>query len=369
FETADLRALASASVQALATAQVEALTTAQTAALTTQQIASLRTAQLEAFSTDDIVALTTAQVQALSTSQIASLTTTQFASMATDDIVALTTAQARALTTDQIVAFTTEQIVALETRDIASMTMTQISSFATEDIAVMTAAQVDAMIAATPIVLDLDGDGIRTLAAAEGVNFDIDGDGQAEKVGWVGSGDALLVRDRNADGTINDGTELYGGATRLADGTRAGHGYNALAQEDTNQDGRIDANDAHFHELRLWTDADRDGLTDEGELRGLVDLGVVSLDLSAVVGTQMDNGNLLGLVSSYTTASGETRDMADVWFAKDVPPVALDELLASPAAEVLPAAPTAPAGTAAPAAPVSQNPLGDDDLRNQGPLI
>jgi ribosomal protein L12E/L44/L45/RPP1/RPP2 len=69
--------------------------------------------------------------------------------------------------------------------------------------------------------------------------------------------------------------------------------------------------------------------------------------------------------------------MADVWFAKEVPPVGLDELLASPASEVLPASPAAPAsaaaqGAPAPAvapAPVNQNLLSDDDLRNQGPLI
>ncbi|RYF06079.1 MAG: hypothetical protein EOO40_09550, partial [Deltaproteobacteria bacterium] len=52
------------------------------------------------------------------------------------------------------------------------------------------------------------------------------------------------------------------------------------------------------------------------EFHGLADLGIVSLDLHATVGTRVDNGNLLGLVSSYTTTDGGTHDMAGVWFAK-----------------------------------------------------
>jgi hypothetical protein len=136
-------------------------------------------------------------------------------------------------------------------------------------------------------------------------------------VGWVSKSDGLLVRDINGDGVINNGAELFGSATQLADGHRAGNGYNALAELDLNHDGKIDAHDAVFGELKVWVDGNSNGLTDAGELHGLAELGVASLDLHAQAGSATDNGNLLALVSSYTTTDGATHDMADVWFARD----------------------------------------------------
>ena len=77
----------------------------------------------------------------------------------------------------------------------------------------MSNAQIDAFLQATPIVLDLDGNGVRTVAAADGVMFDIAATGNVQKVGWASAGDGLLVRDRNHDGQINDGRELFGVGT------------------------------------------------------------------------------------------------------------------------------------------------------------
>ena len=310
--------MTTAAVRGLSTDAIEALSTDQIAALTTAQVAALTTAQIAAIETEDLEAMTTAQIAALTTSQIRALTTDQFEVLTTDQVVALTTAQAAALTTSQIEAFTTDQIVVLQTADIRAMSMTQVSAFETEDIAEMSGAQLDAMVAATPLVLDLDGDGIETLASRTGVMFDLNATGQASQVGWVAGGDGLLVMDRNGDGQINDGRELFGGATETADGRRAGNGYAALAQLDSNGDGVISAGDAAFQQLQVWVDADQDAFTDAGELQSLADLGILSLDLQAQTGTEVDNGNLLGLVSSYTTTGGETRDLADVWFAREV---------------------------------------------------
>jgi hypothetical protein len=205
----------------------------------------------------------------------------------------------------------------------------------------MTTDQSNALWLATPIVLDLDGNGINTLAAAEGVNFDLLGNGQTHRWGWVGGNDGLLVMDRNGDGVINDGRELFGAGTLLADGKQGADGFTAMRQEDSNQDGKLDANDHSFKDLRVWVDADRDGQTDDGELKSLLDLGIVEFKLDAAAGTELDNGNLLGLVSEYRKADGSSHALTDVWFARDdaapaaATPPALDEVLAAPAGQVL----------------------------------
>jgi hypothetical protein len=197
--------------------------------------------------------------------------------------------------------------------------------------------------------------------------------GHAHQTGWIGAGSALLVMDRNGDGRINDGSELFGNGTRLGNGGRAANGFQALAEQDTNHDGRITAADAHFNQIQLWVDANHDGATDTSELHGLADFGIVSLNLDAVTGTQKDHGNLIGLVSSYTKTDGSSHAMADVWFAKESPlPPKLSELLTAPSGELLGAAvpaptpQTAPVETAHPAYHL-RAPL-EDEFR-QAPLI
>lgn len=104
--------------------------------------------------------------------------------------------------------------------------------------------------------MDLDGNGIQTTATAgfSGSLFDHNKDGIRTATGWVASGDGLLVRDLNGNGIIDNGGELFGENTLLADGTLAQHGYAALAELDSNADGVVDANDAAFATLRVWQD-------------------------------------------------------------------------------------------------------------------
>jgi hypothetical protein len=251
------------------------------------------------------------------------------------------------------------------------MTMTQYNAFEGEDWAAMSTAQFAALQGVTPIVLDLDGNGIRTLAASEGVAFDIDATGKQTQTGWVGGGDALLVRDINGNGSIDSGKELFGGATQLANGQRAGDGFRALAELDSNGDGKVNASDKAFGELKLWADADADGVTDAGELKGLLEMGVLELNLDFSKGTDMDNGNLLGLVGSYTGTDGTDRAMVDVWFAKAGGTPALGDLLAEAPAEMLGSGGSKAAAPATGAvAPGSLRSLDDEWLRNGGtPLI
>jgi hypothetical protein len=327
IESADITALSSSQVVALSTANLAILSTSQAAALEAGDLAAMGSASIRALSVEAIHALSTSAVEALNSTQVRSLTTAQIQELSTEqfvtlssaDVGAFTTSQIAALTTDQIAAFHTDQIAGLTTAEIRAMTMVQVSAFSGEAISVMTTAQQNAKTAVSPIVLDLNGDGVSTLDASNGARFDLNATGSVDQVGWVGSGDGLLVLDRNTDGFINDGRELFGTATLLANGKNASNGFAALGDLDSNQDGQISAADLDFSKLQVWIDGNHDGITGAGELRTLADLGIVSMDLQAQAGTEMDHGNLLGLTSSYTTTDGQSHDMADVWFAKEVP--------------------------------------------------
>lgn len=164
-------------------------------------------------------------------------------------------------------------------------------------------------------MFDLNGDGVHTLSVSNGVAFGVQGQGSGlVKSGWSDGKDGLLVLDLNNDGKINDGTELFGGSTKLANGNKAQDGYEALKQYDSNQDNVIDAKDAVFSKLQLWVDVNHDGVTDNGEMRSLSEFKVQSINLSADSNSTLDNGNLVGLVSKWTDTNGQAHQLADVWF-------------------------------------------------------
>ncbi len=166
---------------------------------------------------------------------------------------------------------------------------------------------------ASPLVLDLDGNGVQTVAAEEGALFDLSGDGK-QTVDWVERHDGLLVMDLNHNGQVDSGVELFGNATTLANGSKAADGWLALADQDTNHDGVVDAQDAHFADLRVWVDANGDGVTDAGELRSLADVGIISLNVSHAESSVVQNGNLLDGEGSFTKTDGSTGAMSDAWF-------------------------------------------------------
>ncbi|MDN3454274.1 vWA domain-containing protein [Psychrobacter sp. APC 3350] len=166
----------------------------------------------------------------------------------------------------------------------------------------------------TPLVLDLDNDGIETVHISQGVTFDIDADGDQDKTGWVDKDDGLLVRDINHDGLINDARELFGDSTIKQDGSIATDGFDALADLDSNGDGIINADDDAFSQLQVWQDANTDGITQSGELLSLVDADVSEISLDTYKTLTENNGNLVELEGLYTNLDGETRDIHDVLF-------------------------------------------------------
>lgn len=174
--------------------------------------------------------------------------------------------------------------------------------------------------AATPLVLDLNDDGVQTVALNQGVVFDVANTGTANQTAWVSKADGFLVRDINHDGIINNGAELFGQGTLLENGTHAANGFAALAQFDANHDGKIDAKDAVFKELLVWRDANGDGISQATELLSMQKLGIVSFNLDASTGYVVEHGNLHGLVSSYTTQDGVVHALTDVWLQQAVAP-------------------------------------------------
>ncbi len=167
----------------------------------------------------------------------------------------------------------------------------------------------------TPLVLDLDGDGIATSGLSDGVLFDLDADGEKDLTGWTaGSDDAFLCLDLDRNGVIDDGGELFGDNTLLPDGSKALNGFEALAQYDSNSDGKIDKNDRIWPYLRLWCDSNHNGISEKDELIPIMVSRVEKISLDYSYMNRWDNGNLLGECSSFTNRDGSTHNIIDVWF-------------------------------------------------------
>jgi hypothetical protein len=164
-----------------------------------------------------------------------------------------------------------------------------------------------------PVVIDLDGDGVEFSGIEDGILFDADDDGVQEQVAWAGQDDAVLVYDHNANGQVDDRSEI---AFADYSSTPGATDLEGLRHFDTDGDLMLTADDAEFESFHLWQDADGDGLVGAGEFRSLSDAGVESIGLvndgqsySAANGDVLVHGE-----SEVQFADGSTTAAADASF-------------------------------------------------------
>jgi hypothetical protein len=179
----------------------------------------------------------------------------------------------------------------------------------------------------SPIIIALGPNAnVQLTSAKAGVWFDIQGSGNRYRVAWTKPGEPVgfLVLDRNADGTIDDGTELFGNYTRLPNGQSAPNGFKALAAYDRpenggNGDGVIDARDAIWSELQLWIDVNHNGHSEPNELHILGEYGLTQISLNYVITNRTDeHGNVFRLKARCQVA-GKVRAGYDVYFTTRPP--------------------------------------------------
>ncbi|WP_324256086.1 calcium-binding protein, partial [Niveibacterium sp. 24ML] len=193
-----------------------------------------------------------------------------------------------------------------------------------------------------PLILDLDGDGIEISPLSAGVMFDSNGDTLRTGTAWAGSDDGILVWDRDGNGVIDSGRELFGDETILTDGKKAPHGFAALSELDTGSasggagDGVFNAQDAHYTDLRVWRDLNQDGRSQAEELNTLAHSGVASIKLGSTAVRTNYQDAILVQSSTFDRVDGSQGQAGSFILAQDHFRTAFSPIVVSDPAKELP---------------------------------
>lgn len=159
-----------------------------------------------------------------------------------------------------------------------------------------------------PLVIDLGGDGVEL--STDRFEFDLDSDGTSDQISMPTGNSGFLALDKNGDGRINNGNELFG--------TKSGDGFKDLMAYDSNHDGKIDKNDPIFDKLRIWK-PDNQG---NGKLIGLGEVGIGAIYLNAQRNEQLfegASGEVLGVqrkTAAYERTDGSIGGIHHIDLAK-----------------------------------------------------
>lgn len=159
----------------------------------------------------------------------------------------------------------------------------------------------------SPILIDVKGNGFVLTSAFTGVAFDLNIDGQKEQIAWTiyGEDDSWLTMDRNRNGIIDDGSELFGNTSGFE------NGFLMLAELDSDLNGQINSNDFLFSELKLWNDSNHNGISESGELISLPSNFEISLDYK-----QSNRTDRFGNLFLYRSKIDGTRWAYDVFLTR-----------------------------------------------------
>jgi hypothetical protein len=168
----------------------------------------------------------------------------------------------------------------------------------------------------SPLIINLTQGPWTLSGAADPVLFDIDADGTLDKITWTqrGSGLGFLAWDRNANGRIDNGAELFGTATPLSSGTTALNGFDALREFDDNNDEVVDIQDARWPQLVLWVDVNHDGISDPGEINPITESDLLALHVNYSEISKRDRYANAFRYMSHVELSGGRRPYYDVYF-------------------------------------------------------
>jgi hypothetical protein len=181
----------------------------------------------------------------------------------------------------------------------------------------------DVVCQGSPIVLNLTHGPYVFTDAADGVHFKLEPTGEAQAMAWTAAGteQAFLWLDRNGNGTVDDGSELFGNFTRLQDGTRARNGFEALRELDANHDGIIDEQDPIWNSLQLWTDRNHNGVAEPDEVMPISASRIKRITLDYHwTGHRDQFGNVLryqaGMIIENSRGVQQYRPIYDIYFVR-----------------------------------------------------